>query len=187
MKIVLLACILAISATAAQAQSLWDHNGSVMSLMASGAHRQFYYSQPRPGMVQSGVRPGTLYFDGVTDGRQYSGTAYVFSTKCGATGFPASGPVSPNGGQVVLYGQSPIINAWNCTIMGYHDSPDKLEFALIAPAPAPVQPVQVAPPPQQPPQNNNNNNVTINNQPNINITVPPPIILNNNNNLTPNQ
>jgi hypothetical protein len=146
MKTLLLTSISALtlaSASTAQAQSFWDHNGSLMSLAANGSHRQFYYDKPRPGVVQAGVRPGTLYFDGVTDGHQYSGTAYVFSTKCGATGFAAAGPVSPDGRQVVLYGTSPIINALNCQIMGYHDYTDTLAFNLVGPAPIPVQPVPV--------------------------------------------
>jgi hypothetical protein len=95
--------------------------------------------------VQVGVRPGTLFFDGITDGHQYSGTAYVFSLRCPPTGFPVAGPVSPDGRQVVMYGASPIINASTCQIMGYHNYNDTLAFNFVsAPAPAliPVQPVQ---------------------------------------------
>jgi hypothetical protein len=157
-----------------------------MSLAANGDHRAFYYEQPRSGVVQAGVRPGTLYFDGVTDGRQYSGTAYVFSTKCGATGFPVAGPVSPDSRQVILYGQSPVINALSCQIMGYHNYNDTLAFNFVgtAPVPAPVQVPVPVPAPVYPPQQQQQNGPIINN--NITINNPPPIISNNNNNnLTP--
>jgi hypothetical protein len=57
-------------------RTIWDHNGSVMSLVANGSSREFYYQKPRPGMLDAGARPGSLLFHGRVNGGQYSGTAY---------------------------------------------------------------------------------------------------------------
>lgn len=43
---------------------LWDHNGSVMSLVAKGSSREFYYQKPRTGMLEAGAKPGSLLFRG---------------------------------------------------------------------------------------------------------------------------
>ena|SRR5882672_11227366 len=53
--------VLIFFSTAAGAASLWDHNGSVVSLEANGPARKFYYSAPRPGLP---VTSGVLLFDG---------------------------------------------------------------------------------------------------------------------------
>ena len=37
--------------------TLWDHNGSVMYLVANGSSREFYYQKPRPGMIEAGAHP----------------------------------------------------------------------------------------------------------------------------------
>src|ERR1700747_361114 len=44
--------------------TLWDHNGSVVYLIANGSSREFYYKQPRSGMLEAGARPGSLLFHG---------------------------------------------------------------------------------------------------------------------------
>jgi hypothetical protein len=43
---------------------LWNHNGSVMRLIASGAERKFVYEVPREGLSAIGVTKGTLLFKG---------------------------------------------------------------------------------------------------------------------------
>src|SRR5215469_8352998 len=58
--------------TSAQAQTqttppertIWDHNGSVMYLVANGSSRDVYYQRPRQGMLDAGARPGSLLFRG---------------------------------------------------------------------------------------------------------------------------
>jgi hypothetical protein len=44
--------------------TLWDHNGSVVYLIANGSSREFYCKQPRSGMLEAGARPGSLLFHG---------------------------------------------------------------------------------------------------------------------------
>lgn len=74
--------LLVLLPNATLADSLWDHNGSVMRLVAHGDQRYFYYENPRQGMRAVGVREGTLLFDGFRDGDRYAGTARVFSSHC---------------------------------------------------------------------------------------------------------
>ena len=65
-------------------ESLWNHNGSVMALHAVGAEHVIRYQEPRIGMRQEGVVSGTVRFKGTKSGNTYSGTAFVFSRRCGA-------------------------------------------------------------------------------------------------------
>ncbi len=90
----------------ASADSCWDHNGSLMRLKANGNERWFYYERPKASIVDSGVRKGTLLFDGVKTGNRYSGTARVFSKYCPdePLQYPVSGPVSSDQLRVTLRG-----------------------------------------------------------------------------------
>jgi hypothetical protein len=119
----------ALAAFAQSPPSTWEHNGSTVQLFANGAKRQFYYQNPRPGMQQEGVRPGTLLFDGQRRGSQYSGTAYMFSRACGAVGYAVSGAVSADDRQVTLYGNAPRLDAY-CRVSG--SAPDVLIFNFAA-------------------------------------------------------
>jgi hypothetical protein len=113
----------------AQSQtSTWEHSGSTVYLSANGVKRQFYYQNPRPGMQQEGVRPGTLLFDGRRTRNQYSGTAYIFSRRCGAVPYSVSGAVSPDDRTVTLYGNAPSGFNAHCQVIGY--TPDVLVFNL---------------------------------------------------------
>jgi len=83
----LLSSVIAISAivpmsTSAQADSCWNHNGSLMRLKASGNQRWMYYENPRQVLRNAGVRRGTLLFNGVKRGNWYEGTARRFSKYC---------------------------------------------------------------------------------------------------------
>jgi hypothetical protein len=88
-SIVKTVAVLALAATAfptfsisAYAESCWDHNGSVMRLKAQGNQRWLYYEIPRQVLRNSGVSPGTLFFNGSKNGNWYSGTARRFSKYC---------------------------------------------------------------------------------------------------------
>lgn len=124
-----LTCLLLLSTTAvATADSLWDHNGSVMHLQQDGEKRFMYYAQPRDGMLEAGVTPGTLFFDGVREGDALIGTARVFSSKCAAPmTFSISGPIY-NDGRIVLEGMRPVFK--NCQATGQMKL-DRLEFSFI--------------------------------------------------------
>lgn len=114
---------LAVSAPAA-ADSYWNHNGSLMRLSANGAARAFFYAAPRPGIVNAGVQPGTLFFDGWRDGDRYRGTARVFSASCGASTFYIEGWVASET-HVILEGWRPVFH--NCQPTG-DQTWERLEF-----------------------------------------------------------
>src|SRR3974377_1602636 len=79
------------SQTASPEPTIWDHNGSVMYLVANGSSREFYYQKPRPGMLGAGARPGSLLFRGEINNGQYLGTAYIFNLQCGPIPFELRG------------------------------------------------------------------------------------------------
>ncbi len=109
-------------------RSYWDHNGSVMYLVAQGDRRQFFYSKPRRGMLQAGAHEGSLLFDGETDGRTYEGTAFIFNRRCGQYPYRVAGPIKDDGRGVLLRGRAPRVDG-DCRVYGYRD--DELEFILM--------------------------------------------------------
>jgi hypothetical protein len=116
--------------------SLWEHNGSIMRLVADGDTRKFFYQTPRQGMINEGVMEGTPLFDGVRNGDTYSGTAFVFRRQCGSFPFEVSGTVSADERTVTMTGDAPRI-AGNCSIGGHVS--DTLVFRLVTPgAAAPI-------------------------------------------------
>lgn len=106
-------------------QSYWEHNGSIMALEASGASRTFSYQQPRSGLP---VASGTVLFEGRRDGESYSGTAYLFSSRCGAIAYAVTGTVSPDERGVTMYGNAPSRDA-RCQVVGYKQ--DILQFNFL--------------------------------------------------------
>lgn len=115
--------LLALSAAVpAYAQSLWEHNGSVVRLHADGPTRHFYYDQPRPGLP---IDRGALLFSGRKDASNYSGTAYLFSRTCGSIGYHVSGTVSEDQRVVTMYGRAPVRDR-GCKVTGHRD--DTLVF-----------------------------------------------------------
>jgi tetratricopeptide (TPR) repeat protein len=103
--------------------SLWDHNGSIVSLEADGRSRKFRYETPRQGLLDAGAHSGTLLFDGRTDGSRYFGTAYVFKGGCGAFPYNVSGPILNASRTVEMEGNAPQIDLNTCRILGYvHDT-----------------------------------------------------------------
>jgi hypothetical protein len=116
----------------AEAQSTWTHNGSLVSLSADGSARQFIYQDPRPAMREVGVAAGTVLFRGNRRGNNYTGTAYVFSSRCGALPYAVTGFVSSDDRQVVLHGTAPQVDT-NCRVVAGRD--DVLTFDLAAQTP----------------------------------------------------
>jgi hypothetical protein len=111
--------------TASPETTIWDHNGSVMYLIANGQSREFYYQKPRAGMLEVGARPGSLLFRGEIENGQYAGTAYIFSPHCGEIPFQVKGPILDNYERIVLTGQAPRVGR-NCRAHESHTS--NLEF-----------------------------------------------------------
>jgi hypothetical protein len=101
-----------LGSAAALADSYWDHNGSLMRLVAKGSERLFYYEKPKDSLRQSGVRPGTLLFNGTTQNERYEGVARRFSKHCPESPLEywvTGNVVRPQGQlQVVLTGPRPV-------------------------------------------------------------------------------
>jgi hypothetical protein len=116
--------------TASPEQTLWDHNGSVMYLVANGSGREFYYQKPRAGMLEAGARSGSLLFRGEIDNGQYSGTAYIFNPHCGPIPFQVKGPAADNDERIMLTGQAPRVGR-NCR--AYESYASTLEFRRLKP------------------------------------------------------
>ena len=108
--------------------SFWDHNGSRMGLVAEGMRRRFHYVVPRAALVERGVTPGTLLFDGERIDFHYEGVARIFAAPpCGAFTYPVAGPVAADHRTVTMYGRAPRVNS-RCEITGYRE--DTLVFTL---------------------------------------------------------
>jgi hypothetical protein len=114
--------------TATSARSLWNHNGSIVYLIANGSLREFYYEEPRLGVSEAGARPGSLLFRGRSINGGYVGTAYIFNRRCGQFPYEVSGPILDNYERVVVQGNAPRIGS-ACRIWGYVN--DTLEFTLL--------------------------------------------------------
>jgi hypothetical protein len=109
-----------------QGVSRWMHNGSVVTLAADGAKREFYYFEPHKGLINVGVKPGTLLFSGRRSGPTYSGTAYIFNKHCGPVAYQVTGRVADDDQQVTMEGQAPIVDG-NCKVI--LTKPDTLIFS----------------------------------------------------------
>jgi hypothetical protein len=108
--------------------SFWDHNGSRMGLVAEGNSRSFYYVTPRKALLERGVFPGLLLFEGQRTGDRYVGTARIFAAPpCGEFPYQVEGPVSSDQETVTMSGNAPRVND-RCEIIGYR--PDTLLFTL---------------------------------------------------------
>jgi hypothetical protein len=104
------------------------HNGSIVYLVANGNIREFYYHQPRPGMLTAGAKPGSLLFWGRYNDGNYIGTAYIFNAKCGKFDYHVSGPVLDDYRRVVMQGEAPRLGN-DC--QETNRTPDTLEFSLM--------------------------------------------------------
>ena len=102
--------------TALAGQSVWNHNGSQMLLEANGNQRIITYLVPRRGIS---AQPGQLLFQGVRNGRFYSGTAYTFRRGCSPAPYQVSGRISSEH-RIVLRGASP--KRQGCRVVGYSNS-----------------------------------------------------------------
>ena len=150
-----------------QPSSYWRHNNSIVGLYADGEFRQFRYEQPRQGMLDEGVRKGTILFKGKKAGDAYRGTAYVFSQRCSATPYSVSGTLSADSQQIVLTGQAPANLNARCQPTTFRHETLQFDFAGQAgqpevarepnnvpsapPAPPVAQPPVALPPVAQPP------------------------------------
>ena len=111
-------------------RTMWDHNGSVMYLIANGSSRELFYEKPRLGMVEAGAKTGSLLFRGEVRDGQYFGAAYLFNPQCGQVPFQVKGDILDNGERIVLTGMAPRIGR-NCRAIASYST--TLEFRLLKP------------------------------------------------------
>jgi len=110
--------LLAGLATSGAADTVWEHNGSIVQLREEGTLRSFRYSDPRAELQKAGVEHGTVLFEGRKTGNRFSGTAYRFSRGCGAIGYEVNGAVSPTARDLTLSGRAPKRNS-KCEVVGH--------------------------------------------------------------------
>jgi tetratricopeptide (TPR) repeat protein len=124
------------TAVHAEPLSLWELNTSSMVLAVNGSSLEFRYQDPRIGLQQEGVVPGTLQFSGTMTGDSYSGTAYVFSRRCGTQPYLVTGTISQYGRAITLHGRPPSAFDAACQPTRYREAVLVYNFLqVIAPSP----------------------------------------------------
>lgn len=123
MKQLYFALAIVISQSAA-ADTLWDHNSSIIRLESNGSARRMIYDLPRPNLP---VKKGQLLFDGTREGNAYKGTISIFSSTCGESRYSVAGDISADEREIILRGRAPRRNN-QCMVIGYRD--DELVFRL---------------------------------------------------------
>lgn len=124
--VISLAALAAPSEAAPCARERYDHNGSLMLYERCGDRVTISYLQPKPGLVDQGVRNGTLLFDG-TEQRNgaISGRSRLYGRDCPPITYNVSGRRDRGG--IVLKGQKPVRNA-KCKVTD--SKPQTLQFTL---------------------------------------------------------
>jgi hypothetical protein len=114
--------------------TLWDHNASVMRLLANGSARTIVYEQPSPSLKAINVSQGTTLFDGQRVGNEYRGVAYAFAKGCRAVPYHVAGRVTSEE-EIVLAGAAPILVPSSCQAIDHRlDVPHaRLRFVLRRP------------------------------------------------------
>lgn len=120
-------------AAATPVTSQWNHNGSLVSLVSAGGKQKIVYEAPRVGLLDAGVKPGTLLFEGQRSGHNVTGTAYQFYRTCKARGFEVSGTTSDDRKTITLKGKAPLLDM-NCNVTGSRE--DILIFTASHTAPS---------------------------------------------------
>jgi hypothetical protein len=97
------------------------HNGSLVSVLSlPNGGMQIQYIQPRVGLLDVGVRPGTILLQGRWSGPPpglLTGTAFVFTGICPPTPYRVEGSMVPDG-SLVLTGPAPVVDPYSCTVVG---------------------------------------------------------------------
>jgi hypothetical protein len=94
------------------------HNGSLMEVSDRGGRMEIRYADPRPGLTNIGVTPGTLLIKGVwVAPEKLEGTAYIFTSRCPALAYRVEGGVD-RFGNILLSGPVPVTD-YACNIVGY--------------------------------------------------------------------
>lgn len=104
-------------ASAAHADSYYNHNGSIMRVVEQGNWLRIIYEQPRPGLVSIGLRPGTLLLEGQFDGGLYlDGMTRIFSERCREVDYYVYCQYQRDG-DFTLSGAAPVLESDGCRIV----------------------------------------------------------------------
>lgn len=115
---------------ASAADSVWDHNNSVMRMTSNGNARTIVYEKPRAGIANEGVQPGTVLFQGEVDAKgKYQGTAHIFSRRCGTQSYPVTGELINDGTAMTFSGEAPDIDRQTCARRGSKDG--RIVFSFV--------------------------------------------------------
>jgi hypothetical protein len=109
-------------------RSFWSHNKSTVSVSTQGNRFTILYEQPRPGMIDEGVRQGTVLFDGQRTGNKLSGTSWVFDRRCGNIPYADDGEVLSSERSIYLRGtRVPTQLGPNCEPLAYRIDPSIID------------------------------------------------------------
>ncbi len=123
-----LAILVSLLVTPAKADvSSWEHNGSIVDLISEGTKRVFVYNSPSERMISAGASRGSRIFDGKRIGNTYEGSAYLYSSKCGAISYYVKGAVSDDQRSVNISGKAPVRDA-ECRVVSHRN--DRLVFTF---------------------------------------------------------
>ena len=79
-------------------------------------------------MIDEGVRPGTVLFNGQRTGNKLSGTSYVFDRRCGKIPYSDEGEVLGGERSIYLRGRRvPTQLGPNCEILAYRIDPSIID------------------------------------------------------------
>ena len=133
------------------------HNGSVMAVLSDGAGGvRIEYAEPKPSLLQIGVRQGTLLFDGHWQGDALFGRARVYNLVCGPVPYEVQGGVVDRGGTLVLRGPQMRVNQFcqpyylewtDNSVLVFTQLPARKNPATPDVVPLPPPQVQTIPPP----------------------------------------
>lgn len=96
--------------------STWSHNNALVELISLGNERVFRYLEMYASTVPAS--PGDIVFRGRRVGRIYTGTAYLFSSRCAPISYRVSGYVTDGETRVVMTGRAPRRNS-RCEVVGH--------------------------------------------------------------------
>lgn len=108
-------------------RSLWDHNGSVMTMEVVGDKVSILYKKPSPRMAGL-VEEGWTLFEGKRSGNAISGYSTIFNDSCTQETYDVAGSMSDDGHTITLFGEAPRIGD-DCSVVGSRK--DKLVFTHI--------------------------------------------------------
>ncbi|WP_157100610.1 hypothetical protein [Rhodoplanes sp. Z2-YC6860] len=107
--------------------SYWRHDNSIVRLEATGTERKFIFYKPSTGMSKLSAKPGDVRFQGRVVGSTYSGTATLFTEKCGRRPYQVQGPIENESRKVTLVGRAPRLDG-NCRETGLRDMTLTFDF-----------------------------------------------------------